>query len=77
MTSTRLLLPGDQPSRTQVWRRWLLHSFPGRILLTGVAIGFLTSRNTKLSAAFGDSAGWAAAAGLLLGAVLTVALLLV
>ena len=45
--------------------------------LTGAAIGFLTARNAKLGAAFGDSAGWAAAAGLLLGAVLTVVLLLV
>jgi len=38
MTSTRLLLPGDRTSRMQVWRRWLLGSFPGRALLLGVAI---------------------------------------
>ena len=38
MTSTRLLLPGDTPTRAQLWRRWFLQSFPGRAALLGVAI---------------------------------------
>jgi sigma-B regulation protein RsbU (phosphoserine phosphatase) len=32
------LLPGDTASRADVLRRWLLHSWPGRILLAGAAI---------------------------------------
>jgi sigma-B regulation protein RsbU (phosphoserine phosphatase) len=38
MTSNRPLLPGDTPSRADVVRRWLLRSFPGRVLLVAVAI---------------------------------------
>ena len=38
MTSTRLLLPGDTPTRAQLWRRWFLQSIPGRAALLGVAI---------------------------------------
>jgi phosphoserine phosphatase RsbU/P len=42
MTSPRALLPGEPPSRAQVWRRWLLHSAPGRVLLGGVAVKVVT-----------------------------------
>ena len=38
MTFTRPLLPGDTPTRAQLWRRWLLKSFPGRVALLGIAI---------------------------------------
>ena len=38
MPSNRPLLPGDTTSRLDVWRRWLLRSFPGRVLLVGLAI---------------------------------------
>jgi sigma-B regulation protein RsbU (phosphoserine phosphatase) len=38
MTSNRPLLPGDPESRAHAWRRWLLKSLPGRILLVGLAI---------------------------------------
>lgn len=38
MTSNRPLLPGDVASRAHVWRQWLLGSFPGRVLLVGLAI---------------------------------------
>jgi phosphoserine phosphatase RsbU/P len=38
MTSNRPLLPGDTESRLHVWRRWLLYSLPGRILLVGLAV---------------------------------------
>ena len=36
------LLPGDMPSRWQVWRRWLLKTFPGRALVLGLAIKAIT-----------------------------------
>jgi sigma-B regulation protein RsbU (phosphoserine phosphatase) len=36
--TTRPLLPGASPSRTDVLRRWLLHSLPGRLLIAGLAI---------------------------------------
>ena len=36
------LLPGDMPSRWQVWRRWLLKTFPGRALVLGAAIKAIT-----------------------------------
>jgi sigma-B regulation protein RsbU (phosphoserine phosphatase) len=32
------LLPGDTASRADVWRRWILYSLPGRVLLVGLAI---------------------------------------
>lgn len=38
MTSNRPRLPGDTESRAHAWRRWLLHSIPGRILLVGLAV---------------------------------------
>jgi sigma-B regulation protein RsbU (phosphoserine phosphatase) len=38
MTSNRPLLAGDTPSRAAAWRQWLLRSFPGRVLLVGVAV---------------------------------------
>ena len=36
------LLPGDTLSRSQVWRRWLLKTFPGRALVLGVVIKAIT-----------------------------------
>ena len=36
------LLPGDMPSRWQIWRRWLLKTFPGRALVLGLAIKAIT-----------------------------------
>lgn len=33
-----LLPPGPPDSRAVVWRRWLLHTFPGRTLLFGLAV---------------------------------------
>lgn len=36
------LLPGEVPSRWQVWRGWLLRTFPGRALLLGAAIKAIT-----------------------------------
>ena len=36
------LLPGDTLSRSQVWRRWLLKTFPGRALVLGAAIKVIT-----------------------------------
>src|SRR5687768_3363291 len=36
------LLPGDMPSRWQVWRRWLLKTFPGRAIVLGLAIKAIT-----------------------------------
>jgi sigma-B regulation protein RsbU (phosphoserine phosphatase) len=36
------LLPGDTPSRWQLWRRWLLKTLPGRALVLGVAIKVIT-----------------------------------
>lgn len=63
MPSNRPLLPGDAESRAHAWRRWLLHSFPGRTLLAGLAIkaqtaivGFLfpsTSGALEMVDAFG------------------------
>ena len=38
MTSTRLTLPGETPSRVQLWRRQLFGSVPGRAALIGVAV---------------------------------------
>ena len=38
MTSTRLTLPGETPSRAQLWRRQLFRSVPGRAALIGVAV---------------------------------------
>ena len=35
-------LPGEVPSRWQVWRRWLLRTFPGRAFLLGAAIKAIT-----------------------------------
>src|SRR5262245_7696860 len=37
------LLPGSAPTRVQVWRQWLLGTFPGRSLLIGLVIKSLTS----------------------------------
>ena len=37
-----VLLPGDTLSRWQVWRRWLLKTFPGRALVLGIAIKSIT-----------------------------------
>ena len=37
-----VLLPGDTLSRSQVWRRWLLKTFPGRALVLGIAIKVIT-----------------------------------
>ena len=37
-----VLLPGDTVSRWQVWRRWLLKTFPGRALVLGIAIKIIT-----------------------------------
>jgi len=37
-----VLLPGDTLSRWQVWRRWLLKTFPGRALVLGIAIKIIT-----------------------------------
>jgi hypothetical protein len=36
------LLPGAVPSRWQVWRRWLLKTFPGRAIVLGLAIKAIT-----------------------------------
>ena len=36
------LLSGEMPSRWQVWRRWLLKTFPGRALVLGIAIKAIT-----------------------------------
>ncbi len=36
------LLPGDMPSRSHVWRTWLLRTFPGRSLVLGLAIKAIT-----------------------------------
>ena len=36
------LLPGDTLSRSQVWRRWLLKTFPGRALVLGAVIKAIT-----------------------------------
>jgi sigma-B regulation protein RsbU (phosphoserine phosphatase) len=36
--NARPLLPGATPSRVDLFRRWLLKSLPGRLLLAGVAI---------------------------------------
>ena len=36
------LLPGELPSRWQIWRRWLLKTFPGRALVLGIAIKAIT-----------------------------------
>jgi HAMP domain-containing protein len=36
------LLPGPAPSRADVWRQWLLGTFPGRSLLIGLVIKSLT-----------------------------------
>ena len=38
MTSTRLTLPGETPSRAQLWRRRLFGSVPGRAALIGAAV---------------------------------------
>lgn len=38
MPSNRPLLLGGTLSRAELWRRWLLRSFPGRMLLVSVAI---------------------------------------
>ena len=38
MPSNRLALPGDVTSRAHMRRQWLFRSFPGRVLLVGVAI---------------------------------------
>ena len=43
MTSNRPLPPGDASSRAEVWRRWLLHTVPGRVLLVGLAIKALVA----------------------------------
>ncbi len=43
MTSTRPLLPAETPSRAQLWRRWLLRSVLGRVLLLGIAIKAITA----------------------------------
>ncbi|HJU41480.1 MAG TPA: SpoIIE family protein phosphatase [Vicinamibacterales bacterium] len=37
-----VLLPGDTLSRWQMWRRWLLKTFPGRALVLGIAIKAIT-----------------------------------
>jgi phosphoserine phosphatase RsbU/P len=37
-----VLLPGTVPSRWQVWRRWLLKTFPGRAVVLGAAIKAIT-----------------------------------
>lgn len=37
-----VLLPGAVPSRWQVWRRWLLKTFPGRAIVLGAAIKAIT-----------------------------------
>jgi sigma-B regulation protein RsbU (phosphoserine phosphatase) len=37
-----VLLPGDTVPRWQVWRRWLLKTFPGRALVLGIAIKIIT-----------------------------------
>jgi hypothetical protein len=37
-----VLLPGDTLSRWQVWRRWLLKTFPGRALVLGAVIKAIT-----------------------------------
>ena len=37
-----VLLPGVTLSRQQLWRRWLLRTFPGRALVLGVAIKIVT-----------------------------------
>lgn len=42
MTSNRPLLPGEVSSRAQVWRRWLLYTLPGRVLVGGVALKLVT-----------------------------------
>jgi len=42
MTSIGQLLPGETPSRAQAWRRWLLRSIPGRVLIAGLAIKITT-----------------------------------
>ncbi len=39
---TPVLLPGDSLSRWQVWRTWLLKTFPGRALVLGLAIKIIT-----------------------------------
>ena len=36
------LLPGETPSRWNVWRTWLLKTFPGRALVLGVVIKAIT-----------------------------------
>jgi hypothetical protein len=36
------LLAGPAPSRTEVWRRWLLGTFPGRSLLIGLVVKTIT-----------------------------------
>jgi phosphoserine phosphatase RsbU/P len=38
MPSNRPLLPGEVSSRAELWRRWLLRSLPGRVLMAGGAI---------------------------------------
>ena len=38
MPSNRPLLPGEVSSRAELWRRWLLRSLPGRVLLAGGAV---------------------------------------
>jgi phosphoserine phosphatase RsbU/P len=43
MMPSRPLLAGATLSRTQLWQRWLLHSFPGRALLVGIAIKAITT----------------------------------
>jgi sigma-B regulation protein RsbU (phosphoserine phosphatase) len=36
------LLPGEVPSRSRVWRTWLLRTFPGRALVLGAVIKAVT-----------------------------------
>lgn len=51
-------LPGETPTRIDLARRWLTHSFAGRLLLAGGCIKLMTSIGT---AAFGPPTGLLAA----------------
>jgi phosphoserine phosphatase RsbU/P len=66
MTPTRPLLPGAVPTRVEWWRRWLLTTFPGRVLLLGLAIKIVMGLVTLVIPRGGGVLGLVDAVGSLL-----------